>query len=138
MRYKIYIGHSRDERFNYQKELYAPLMSSLDEDTIILPHEKGAEAQINSQEILPTCNLMIAEVSYPSTGLGMELAWADHAVVPVLCIYKIGCQPSSSITNFFPNIISYENNVDMVEKVARWILEHEDKLQHAASSLRFI
>ncbi len=131
MRYKIYIGHSRDERFNYQDELYAPFMSSLDEDIVIVPHEKEAEAQINSQEILPACNLMIAEVSYPSTGLGMELACAAHAAVAVLCIYKIGYQPSSSVMNFFPHIICYENNVDMVEKVARWILDHEDKLQNA-------
>lgn len=128
MRYRIYIGHSRDERLNYQEELYSPLIFSLDNDVVIVPHEKGAEAQINSQEVLPTCNLMIAEVSYPSTGLGMELAWAKHADVPVLCIYKIGCQPSSSVTNFFSNIISYESNVDMVQKVASWILEHEDKI----------
>lgn len=137
MRYRIYIGHSRDERLNYQEELYSPLISSLDDDEVIVPHEKGAEAQINSKEVLPTCNLMIAEVSYPSTGLGMELAWAEYAAVPVLCIYKISCQPSSSVTNVFPNIISYESNVDMVEKVTSWILEHEDKLQDAGSSLSF-
>lgn len=125
MRYRIYIGHSRDERLHYQKELYTPLISSLDDDEVIVPHEKGAEAQINSQNVLPTCHLMIAEVSYPSTGLGMELAWAKHAAVPVLCIYKNSCQPSSSVTNFFPHIISYESIDDMVKKVVRWIIENE-------------
>ena len=136
MRYRIYIGHSRDENLNYQEELYPPLISSLDDDEVIVPHKNGAEAQLDSEVVLQTCNLMIAEVSYASTGLGMELVWARDAGVPVLCIYKIGCQPSSSVTNRFPNI-SYENSVDMVDKVASWILEHEDKLQHAGSSLSF-
>ena len=128
MRYRIYIGHSRDERLDYQKKLYLPLISSFDKDVLIMPHEKGDEALLNSQVVLPTCNLMIAEVSYPSTGLGMELAWAEHAAIPVLCMYKISCQPSSSVTNFFPDIISYESSIDMVDKVKNWILEHEDKL----------
>lgn len=137
MRYRIYIGHSRDERLNYQEELYSPLISSLDDDVVIVPHENGAEAQIDSEEVLPTCNLMIAEVSYPSTGLGWELKCAQQAAVPVLCIYKISCRPSSSVTNKCPNIISYESTVDMIEKVAGWILDHEDKLKHTGSSLSF-
>ena len=128
MRYRIYVGHARDERLNYQEDLYLPLISSLGDDLVIVPHEKGAEAQINSEEVLPTCHLMIAEVSYPSTGLGLELVWAKHAAVPVLCIYNINCQPSTSVTNYCPDIISYESNVDMVEKVVSWILEHADKL----------
>lgn len=98
-----------------------------------MPHENGAEAQLDSRKVLPTCHLMIAEISYPSTGLGMELAWAEHASIPVLCIYKIGCQPSSSVTNLFPDIIGYESNTDMVEKVENWILKHEDKLRNTCS-----
>lgn len=134
MRYKIYIGHSRDERLNYQEELYLPLISSLNDDELIVPHKQGAES-IHSKEVLPTCNLMIAEVSYPSTGLGMELAWADHAEVPVLCIYRTDCQPSSSVTHLFLNIISYESCIDMIQKVRNWILEHNDILQGTGPSL---
>lgn len=125
MRYKIYIGHSRDPRLNYLVELYQPLIASLSEDSIIVPHVSGAESEINSEVILPSCNLMIAEVSYPSTGLGMELAWASAANIPVLCIHKASCGPSSSIVNAFSNILSYENAIDMVNQVVNWIFSNK-------------
>lgn len=128
MRYKIYIGHSRDARLDYLQDLYQPLIDALGEDMIIVPHERGVESEINSQALIPTCNLMIAEVSYPSTGLGMELAWASAAKVPTLCIHKINCAPSFSVIRLFSNILIYENVADMTRKLKAWILKNEASL----------
>jgi len=128
MSYKIYIGHSRDERLNYKQKLYKPLEFLLREHhVIILPHNID-EVTVNSKEIFPTCNLFIAEVSYPSTGLGMELAWAHSLHVPVLCIHKTDCKPSTSITNLFQHIIAYVDKNDMVSKISAWIKAHEKLL----------
>lgn len=69
---------------------------------------------------------MIAEVSYPSTGLGMELAWADAANIPILCIHKMNCIPSSSVTNLCGNVISYKNVGDMIRKISQWIQSYGD------------
>ncbi len=71
---KIYIGHSRE--YNYLEDLYMPLKTSLlfKNHEIILPHDKR---NLISKDIIKKCNLFIAEVSFPSTGLGIELGWAN-------------------------------------------------------------
>lgn len=129
MRYKIYVGHARDKSFDYQTQLYEPLINALDEGTVIVPHEHRAEASFDSREVIPSCSLMIAEVSYPSTGLGMELAWAEAASIPVLCIHQADCTPSTSVTSVFSNALSYSSTDDMVNKVIDWIQVHEDLLE---------
>lgn len=40
-----------------------------------------------TKDIIKTCDLMIAEVSLPATGLGIELGWAKAFKVPILCMY---------------------------------------------------
>ena len=108
MKYKIYIAHSRDERFNYKEALYLPIQQRYETHDIIVPH--GDKLGIDSEQLLPTCHLMIAEVSYPSTGLGMELIWAISAKTPVLCIHRKEKFPSSSITNklyLSTNVLSF-------------------------------
>jgi len=68
---EIYITHSRD--FDYKTELYTPLRNSSlnSQHRFILPHETNEF--INSKEIIQRSNLVIAEVSYPATGVGIEL-----------------------------------------------------------------
>jgi hypothetical protein len=67
---------------------------------------------------------MIAEVSYPSTGLGMELTWARAAGVPVLCLHQAGCEPSSSVLHVFSDRLIYKDSTDMVRKVLDWLLKN--------------
>lgn len=73
---KIYVAHSSG--YDYQNELYSPIRNSTlnTKHQITLPHENSIE-QFNSKEFLKKCNLVIADVSYPSTGLGIELGWAN-------------------------------------------------------------
>ena len=87
MKKTICIGHSNS--FNYKDELYIPIRKSELNDIykIVLPHEKR-EGPYNSKEILKNCNLFVAEVSYPSTGLGIEIGWASMLEVPIICIKK--------------------------------------------------
>jgi hypothetical protein len=83
---KIYLAHSTG--FDYKKELYKPIRGSQlnKENKILLPHEKSIEP-FNSKELFQKeTNLIIAEISYPSTGT--ELGWADSFGIPVICIYK--------------------------------------------------
>ena len=82
---KIYVGHSRN--FDFKKELYEPLRKLPCE--FIFPHEKS-DKQFNSKDVLKSCNLMIAEVSFPSIGLGIEIGWADSYGVPIIFVHKNG------------------------------------------------
>ena len=128
MKYKIYFGHSRDGQFDLQEELYSPLQAGLMQYEVIFPHDKWSD--IYPEILFPTCSLMIAEISYESTELGIELALASSANIPVLCLHKTSCLPSSFVTKEFFNVISYEGKADMVEKVLHWIEENKKKLKN--------
>jgi hypothetical protein len=113
---KIYVCHST--AFDYEAELYEPLkreFATMHE--IILPHDSGAD--FNSSEVIKTSDIVLAEASYPSTGQGIELGWADAAGVPIVCIYKADAQPSGALRHIAKDLVSYVDEVDMVGKITQ-------------------
>ena len=91
---KIYIAHST--KYNFKEDLYAPIRNSeLNSNyDFILPHE-NSDGQFNSKDLFETgCDLLIAEVSLPSIGMGIELGWANMKNIPIICFYKKGSQVS--------------------------------------------
>lgn len=114
---KIYFGHSRD--FDYQDELYIPLRASELNSwaEIILPHEK-AGGFFNSKEGLKDVDWMVAEVSYPSTGLGIEIGYADIYKIPIIAIYKTGSVISNSVKMLVSHIIEYQTGEELADKIA--------------------
>lgn len=121
---KIYVAHSRG--FDFQKELYEPIQNSslTKEHTFIFPHSESAEP-FNSKELFQNgCDLIIAEVSYPATGLGIELGWADMLKVPVVCIYKKDSKISDSLKVITDTFLEYSDTNDLITKVAQAIQKH--------------
>jgi hypothetical protein len=112
---QIYVAHSRG--FDYKNELYAPIRNSALNSlyTFILPHE--TDMFINSKHIIQNSDLVIAEVSFPATGQGIELGWADSFSVPVICLYKKGTKPSGSLKVITKTIVSYTDSTDLVHKI---------------------
>jgi len=112
---KIFVPHSSN--FDFRNQLYIPLRNSVLNElhTIILPQEKGKE-QI-TKDVIKDCNLIIAEVSYPSTGQGIELGWATMFNIPIICVYKMGCKYSSSLTFITNRFIPYKDSKDLVSKL---------------------
>lgn len=113
---KIYIGHSTG--FDYKKELYQPLKQSqlCEEHEITFPHD--SRELFDSKEFLrKECDLFVAEVSHASTGLGIELGWADSFEIPIICICKSCAEPSSSIQAVTNEVERYENRKELVEIV---------------------
>lgn len=121
---KIYIGHSTS--FDFKKELYEPLRNSelnkLHE--ITLPHE-NSDKQFNSKQYLKSCDLMIAEVSFPSTGLGIELGWANLYNTPIVCIYKEGTKPSVAVYAVTDKTIGYSDFKDLIDKITDLITSNK-------------
>jgi len=113
---KIYVGHSKD--FDFKKELYKPLRKSSfsKNHEIILPHEKS-EKLFNSKDFLQNCDLMIAEVSFSTTSLGIEIGWANAFSCPVVCIYKTGTKPSSGLKTVSDVFIEYSSPDELMEKL---------------------
>ncbi len=111
----IYLSHSGS--YDYQFELYGPIKSSetIMKHHVIFPHDGD---NINSRDLIKHSDLLIAEVSLPSTGQGIELGWADMENIPILCIYKADSKPSSSIQFITSDFIEYKDVADLVSKLS--------------------
>jgi len=106
---KVYVSHSK--KFNFKNELYGPL-KNLNEINFIFPHEKSEKPK-PSKNIIKSSSAVIAEVSYPSTAVGIEIGWADAFNVPVICLYKKNSKISSSLKIVSKNFVEY----DKIEKI---------------------
>jgi hypothetical protein len=102
---KIYVAHSTE--FDFKKELYAPL-SNLVEYEFVFPHSSGMVPN-NSKKKMKTYDLILAEVSLPSHGVGIELGWADAFGIPILCLYKKGVKISSALKVISNNFLEYHD-----------------------------
>ena len=93
---KVYIAHSRG--FDFEKELYQPIRADdeLEQENIILPHE-ASDASKNTREFYKNLDLVIAEVSYPATGLGIELGWAYDDGTPIVVLHRSDAKVSHSL-----------------------------------------
>ena len=112
---KIFVTHSSN--FDFVNELYRPLRESnlgFSHD-FIFPHEM--KEGISTKEIIKSSDLVLAEVSYPSTGSGIELGWADMFAKPIICISKEGSKVSKSLDKITSNFISYRDSDDMIAKL---------------------
>lgn len=114
---KIFVAHSSD--FDFKNKLYKPLRESAlnNKNEFILPQENGKE-QI-TKNIIKNCNVVLAEVSLPSTGQGIELGWADIFNIPIVCIQEKNSNRSGSLGFITDIFIEYENPDDMVEKITK-------------------
>ncbi len=112
---KLYISHSSG--FDYTTELYEPLkISFAKEHELVFPHDTDKNG-INTRDVIPRCDLMLAEVSYPSTGQGIEIGWADASNVSIICFYRSGTKPSSAVRFISSRVFEYSSSEDLVEKL---------------------
>lgn len=112
----IYISHSG--AYDYENELYKPLQES-DLSKIhhfFLPHEPE-NMNTDAKTELKQTDVLVAESSLPSTGQGIELAQAEVAGVPIICLFKAGSKPSSSLRFVTNKIIEYSDIHDLFTKL---------------------
>lgn len=113
---KILVAHASN--YDYRTELYEPLKQSTlaQEHTIIFPHD-DADAEIETNSHVVNAELLIAEVSHPSTGTGIEIGLAQAAKVPTLFLYKTGVTLSSALKFIRGTLVEYTDASDLVAKV---------------------
>ncbi len=129
---KIYFaGSIRAGREN--AELYAEIIANLNKANIVLTEHLGdktisafGENNLTDEKIyerdiswLKECDVVVADVSTPSLGVGYELAFAEKLKKQIICIYKEqeGKRLSAMVSgnkNF--KIIKY-NDASVVEKI---------------------
>ena len=113
---------------------YQQIVAALMADGHEIPTSHLAQSEVieNERELTPhyvyerdvnwikNCDVLIAEVSVPSHGVGYEIAFALEIGKPVLCIYETGRKVSKMITgNPDPALItkSYANLEEAISLV---------------------
>jgi len=116
---KIYVSHSKE--IDFANDLYKPLRESgLDKlHTFVLPHE--GQKSLNVKKTLKDYDLVIAEVSIPATGQGIELGWADMLGVPILCVSREGNEKSKSLKYVTDKFLTYKDSNDLVAKISEFL-----------------
>ncbi|MDP3770651.1 MAG: hypothetical protein Q8R40_07045 [bacterium] len=117
---KVYLSHA--SRFDYAKDLYAPIKKSVLflSHIFILPHDAAVTSQ-NSKEIIAQSDVIIAETSYPSTGQGIELGWANAFSKPIFCICKKGICGSSSLISVCTSSAEYETEKELMHEIVTFL-----------------
>lgn len=110
---KFYAPHSRG--FDFEKEWYAPLreLGSETGHEFVFPHEKSSVAE-NSKEAMKVFDGVIAEVSFPSTGMGIELGWADMLEKPIILVYRADAAVSPSVLGLSDRVVVYSSGEEMI------------------------
>ncbi len=122
---KIYVAHSR--KFDFRKELYEPVRNSCLNDVheFILPHEDSGELFDSKEFFQDGCDLVVAEVSYPSIGLGIELGWANACGVRVVCFCKKGFVVSGASKAISDDIIEYFDCDELMLGIGKNLAKYE-------------
>lgn len=107
---RIYVSHASNS--NYQADLYEPLIQALPNHELFLPHA-DANGERKTWDELRESDVVLAEVSRPSTGQGIELGWADSIGVPIIAIHRVDAKPSSAIAFVAKKITSYKDTQDL-------------------------
>jgi hypothetical protein len=117
----IYFSHSH--HVDYENDFYKPLLESKLSSCydLILPHGSLYDG-VDTREILINSDYLIAEVSYPGTGIGLELGRAESNNVPIICFIKKGFKCSSSVKRSF-EVIEYSDSEDMIKKIENIFLK---------------
>ena len=121
---RIFIAHATGfpEKAAFYKALRNSELNTSHE--LILP-EEDIELQPHSRGDIHNYNLVIAEVSSPSHGVGIELAWAEAANVPVVCVYKKGAEFSGSLHSVCNKFMMYTDFDNMISDITRALEQYE-------------
>lgn len=109
----VYVSHATS--FDFRRDLYPAFGAGF-----ILPHAAGSDPYpVRLHLAAGNIRAVVAEVSHPSTGQGIELAWAQDAGVPIQAVYRHGCSPSGSLRAVCGEMHSYHDLDDLARLVER-------------------
>ncbi len=87
---------------------------------IVLPHNNAEDVKLTRDDIA-SCELVLVEVSIPSTGSGIELGWANATGKPVIAFHQGGSEPSPAlkfVTTELHVYVTEDNIIDSLRKLA--------------------
>lgn len=110
---KIYLVHS--SKYNFREELYKPLQNSdLNKKHEIVYLYDQTDKPGSTKDLIKSCDLVVAEVSFSSMGVGIELGWASAFNVPIICAHKPGQIGSQFLNIITKHIFEYSDNHSLI------------------------
>ena len=116
---KIYVSHATG--FDFVKQLYEPIKNSKLRDIhdFTFPHKN--EESVHARELIKSSDMVFAEVSFPSTGQGIELGWASLFNVPIVCFSRKGSKTSGSLKYVSDQFIEYDDADDLMVRLTAFL-----------------
>ena len=71
--------------------------------------------------VIEKSDLFIAELTYPSTGLGIEIGRAEMKGKRILCICNENSKLPSSLKYVNVDTLYYKDSEDMIKKIEKYI-----------------
>ena len=78
---------------------------------------------------------MLAEVSHPSVGVGIELGWADASNVPIILLRQKGARISSALTAVSTKGIAYSDSQDLIAQLTDHLAQIKEEMGPARVEL---
>lgn len=88
---------------------------SMDKERVLTPRD----VYLRDVQWIDECDVLIAEVSVPSHGVGYEIGYALQAGKPVLCIYQQDRKVSKMITGNPDSKLKVESYSDVKEAIEK-------------------
>ncbi|MGE5297689.1 MAG: hypothetical protein ACM3KM_00825 [Acidobacteriaceae bacterium] len=112
----IYFSHKTIG--DYKQDFYQPLKELLPQFNFVFPHEISDDPY-NSRALFASkkCDLVLAEMSEPSTGVGIELGWANAYGIPIVCCFRTGLKMTRSLNSVTKKFIAYVSMADLADKL---------------------
>ncbi len=82
--------------------------------------QNNSETEIYNRDIewIKNCDMVVAEVSTPSLGVGYELCYAEQLKIPIIVLYDQSINVSAMIRgNEYFNLIPYSSDEELLEKL---------------------
>lgn len=117
-------GRDKVETFIKINDLLKKYGIVLDEH-VANPNVNKLEQNISLEEIytrdinwIEECDIVVAEVSTPSLGVGYELAYAENLDKPIICLYDENINVSAMIRgNKYFNLMKYKDDDELIEEL---------------------
>ncbi|MBI4278368.1 MAG: nucleoside 2-deoxyribosyltransferase [Armatimonadetes bacterium] len=96
-------------------------------------HVTPQETYARDMAWLRECDLVIAEVSVPSLGVGIEIATAQHLGKPIACLVREGTSLSAMVAgNPAVRVLTYREDAELIRLVDHVLV---NSLKHPTASL---
>ena len=122
---KIYLAISYSKRKKFDKEINALKQFFLNKGVDVLVFVDRYNFEPTQEQLMmqtafaaiDSCDLLIAELTTKSIGVGIEIGYAFAKKIPVIYLYKEPASYSTTAAGSSSYIVKYKDEFDLIDKL---------------------